>query len=120
MAVTAAGRNARTHYRVEEAYGQGAALVRCKLETGRTHQIRVHLSHIGHPVLGDPVYARVSKARRANLGAAAEAVGMLKKQALHAALLGFKHPISANHVVFTSDLPSDLRCLQNILTGLSS
>lgn len=120
MAVTAAGRAARTHYKVEEAYGQGAALVRCTLETGRTHQIRVHLSHIGHPVLGDPVYARVSKARRASLGQAAEVVGMLNRQALHAAVLGFTHPISANHVVFTSNLPADLRSLQKILTGLLS
>jgi 23S rRNA pseudouridine1911/1915/1917 synthase len=120
MAVTGTGRAARTHYRVEEIFGQGAALTRCSLETGRTHQIRVHLSHIGHPVLGDPVYTRVSKARRANLGGAADAVAALGRQALHAAVLGFQHPISAKTVRFTADLPEDLRSLHKILTSQSS
>ena len=119
MAVTATGRPARTHYRVEEVFGMGAALVRCSLETGRTHQIRVHLAHTGHPVLGDPVYARTSKARRASLGEAADAVAALGRQALHAAVLGFQHPISADTVRFTSGLPPDLRSMHKILTALS-
>ena len=97
----------------------GAALVRCSLETGRTHQIRVHLAHTGHPVLGDPVYARTSKARRASLGEAADAVAALGRQALHAAVLGFQHPISADTVRFTSGLPPDLRSMHKILTALS-
>ena len=118
MAVVANGREARTHYKVEEIFGQGAALVRCALETGRTHQIRVHLSHIGHPVLGDPVYARVSRARRVNLGPAAEGVAALGRQALHAAVLGFQHPIHAEMVKFTSEPPSDLRALHKNLTSL--
>lgn len=120
MAVTATGRAARTHYRVEEIFGQSAALTRCSLETGRTHQIRVHLSHIGHPVLGDPVYTRVSKARRSSLGGAADAVASLGRQALHAAVLGFQHPISAKSVRFSAALPPDLRSLHKILTSQSS
>lgn len=118
MAVVGNGREARTHYKVLEIFGQGAAMVRCRLETGRTHQIRVHLAHINHPVLGDPVYLRHSRARRYGLGAAAEAVGALDRQALHAAVLGFHHPISAEWVRFEADLPADLRALHESLTSL--
>ncbi len=118
MAVTDTGREARTHYRVDKIFGQGAALVRCSLETGRTHQIRVHLSHIGHPVLGDPVYARVSKARRGRLGPAVDLLVSLKRQALHAAALGFKHPINGKIQRFTAPLPPNLRILHKNLADM--
>ncbi len=118
MAVVPGGRAARTHYKVQEIFGLGAAMIRCTLETGRTHQIRVHLAHINHPVLGDPVYLRHSKARRNGLGAAATAVAMLGRQALHTAVLGFQHPISTEHVRFEAELPPDLRELHENLTSL--
>lgn len=92
MAVTADGRPAISHYRVLERFGD-YTLVRVKLMTGRTHQIRVHFSYIRHPVVGDPVYGPEKK----HLG--------LDSQALHASLLGFDHPASGEYVEFTSPLP---------------
>ena len=115
MSVVARGRSARTHYTVERYFGQVAAQVRCRLETGRTHQIRVHLSHSGLPVLGDPVYLNMSSARRAALKPVEATLKSLGRQALHAAVLGFAHPLSGETVRFESDLPSDLRSLQKCL-----
>ncbi|MCA8927062.1 MAG: RluA family pseudouridine synthase [Alphaproteobacteria bacterium] len=115
MSVVARGRPARTHYTVERYFGQVAAQVRCRLETGRTHQIRVHLSHSGLPVLGDPVYLNMSSARRAALKPVEATLKSLGRQALHAAVLGFAHPLSGETVRFESDLPSDLRSLQKCL-----
>jgi 23S rRNA pseudouridine1911/1915/1917 synthase len=85
---------------------QNAALVECRLETGRTHQLRVHLASTGHALLGDPVYGSSSARLRpllAGLG--------FNRQALHAAELGFVHPVSAELLKFTSDLPADMRRL---------
>ncbi len=96
------GKRAVTHYAMVEALPD-ATLVRCRLETGRTHQVRVHLTHIGHPLLGDPVYGRPRKGN----GAALAKLGF-KRQALHAAHLGFIHPISGNELAFTSELPVDM------------
>jgi len=101
------GKSARTHYRVQRVYGPGAALVECRLETGRTHQIRVHMATLGHPVLGDPVYARVTPARRRAAGDAAA----FARQALHAAVLGFRHPGTGATLRFESDFPGDIRKL---------
>jgi len=116
MAVVTRGRTARTHYRVEETFGTGAAQVRCRLETGRTHQIRVHMAYRGHPVLCDPVYGRGTPIRRWALGAAGvAAVNNPKRQALHAAVLGFVHPITGQTHEFAVDLPPDLRLLRNSL-----
>ncbi|WP_298194723.1 RluA family pseudouridine synthase [Novosphingobium sp.] len=107
MALVADGRgkHAVTHYRTIELL-QGAALVECQLETGRTHQVRVHLASIGHALVGDPVYGRTSPQHRpllARLG--------FRRQALHAAELGFIHPASGDSVRFTSTTPVDLRTL---------
>ena len=118
QAVTSRGRNARTHFRVEQAYAAAAAMVRCTLETGRTHQIRVHLAHIGHPLLGDPVYGRAGKKRMAELGPAKALVESLGRQALHAVLLGCSHPITGDWMQFRSDLPPDLRALHECFTNL--
>ena len=115
MAVVARGRPARTHFRVERYFGQAAAELRCSLETGRTHQIRVHLSHSGLPILGDPVYMNMSSARRATLKPAEPAIKALGRQALHAAVLGFTHPLTGELVRFESEPPPDLRELHNSL-----
>ncbi|MCJ2137015.1 RluA family pseudouridine synthase [Methylobacterium sp. J-026] len=105
------GRHAVTHYAVTEVYPE-AALVRCQLETGRTHQIRVHLAHRGHPLLGDPVYGGAFRTKAARLApdarAALEALG---RQALHAALLGFSHPRTGETLRFESPLHADLAAL---------
>ena len=102
------GRHAVTHYAVEAAYAE-AALVRCRLETGRTHQIRVHLTHRGHPLLGDTVYGGAFITKAARLSERARgALTALGRQALHAALLGFAHPRSGEHLRFESPLPPEM------------
>ena len=108
IAVVAGGKRAVTHYRTL-ALLDGAALVECRLETGRTHQVRVHLASLGHPLLGDPVYGRASArtALLARLGFA--------RQALHAARLGFVHPISGKPMSWDSAAPRDM---QELLTAL--
>jgi 23S rRNA pseudouridine1911/1915/1917 synthase len=97
------GKRAVTHYRIEERFAAGAALVRCRLETGRTHQIRVHFADAGSPVLGDPVYGR--RPQREPLVSWARELG---RQALHAAVLGFTHPITGVPLRFESPPPTDL------------
>ena len=96
------GKHAVTHYATIERL-QGAALVECRLETGRTHQVRVHMSSIGHALLGDPVYGRSPPRLRPILSALG-----FQRQALHAAELGFLHPVTAENVHFVSQLPDDM------------
>ncbi len=93
------GKAARTHYKVIETFGATAALVECRLETGRTHQVRVHMAHLGHPLIGDPVYGRP----RSIPGLALD----IGRQALHAGVLGFHHPGIDKPVLFESELPAD-------------
>ncbi len=101
------GRHAVTHWRVEEALGP-VALVRCRLETGRTHQIRVHLAHIGHPLLGNSVYGAGFKTKANRLGTEArEALHALNRQALHAQTLGFEHPVTSAPLFFERPPPQD-------------
>lgn len=99
------GKHAVTHYRTVEVL-KNAALVECRLETGRTHQVRVHLASIGHSLLGDPAYGRPSSAIRPILQRLS-----FRRQALHAAELGFVHPVTTEIVRFHSPLPEDLRAL---------
>ena len=120
MAVLArSGREAVTHYKVEGTFGAGekplAARVRCRLETGRTHQIRVHLAHKGAPCLGDPVYGAGAPAPAVR--AAIEAAG-LRRQALHAAVLGFVHPLTGEALRFETAPPADFCALEGALKGL--
>ena len=119
MAVTRVGkgREAVTHWRVVEGLGP-ATLLACRLETGRTHQIRVHMAHIGHPLLGDPVYATGFRTKIALLPPlAAQAVNALRRQALHAATLGFVHPATGEKLRFESQPPDDLTGLAAALRG---
>jgi 23S rRNA pseudouridine1911/1915/1917 synthase len=97
------GKHAVTHWRLIRQLRE-ASLVECRLETGRTHQVRVHMSSIGHPLLGDPVYGSVRKATREVL----ETLNF-RRQALHAAHLGFIHPVKSNALAFDSEMPSDMQ-----------
>ena len=97
------GKHAITHYRLLDAMDY-CSLIECRLETGRTHQVRVHLASIGHPLVGDPVYGRDPAPLRPLLGRLA-----FTRQALHAAVLGFIHPVSGNRLSFASELPADMR-----------
>jgi 23S rRNA pseudouridine1911/1915/1917 synthase len=106
MAVVEGGREARTRYQVLERF-PGAALVECRLETGRTHQIRVHLSHLGHPLVGDATY------RRRRCGS--PLIDAFPRQALHARSLGLLHPLTREAAVWEVDLPEDM---QTLLAGL--
>ena len=118
------GREAITHWRREEMFGADknglpiASLITCQLETGRTHQIRVHMAHIGHPVVGDPLYATGFKTKVGQLAPKAQSLlAKLGRQALHAAVLGFAHPITGEELMFESKLPADMAALMKALRG---
>jgi len=114
------GRHAVTRARVVESFGKPAvaALVECWLETGRTHQIRVHMAHAGHGLIGDQVYGgRRKLPLRALPEAALQATRDFPRQALHAAILGFEHPVSAQHMRFEAPLPADMAGLIATLRG---
>ena len=121
MAVRDSGREAITHWELQETF-QGhdgkpvASLLSCQLETGRTHQIRVHLSHIGHPLMGDTVYGSHFKTKAGHLGPRAQAVlTALGRQALHAYLLALEHPRTGELLHWEAPLPEDLLLLQSAL-----
>ncbi|MEL6644118.1 MAG: RluA family pseudouridine synthase [Pseudomonadota bacterium] len=110
------GRHAVTRVAVSERFGDQAALVTCRLETGRTHQIRVHMAHIGHGLVGDATYGGRRKLSAKVLGeAAAEAVADFPRQALHAGRLGFTHPVTGAALRFEAPLPEDMSGLLRIL-----
>jgi 23S rRNA pseudouridine1911/1915/1917 synthase len=103
------GKRAVTHWRRLKPL-RDAALIECRLETGRTHQVRVHMASIGHPLLGDPVYGRAGKGNAKLL----KELGF-HRQALHAAELGFTHPVTKDRLSFASPMPSDMQELFNAL-----
>lgn len=106
------GKSAITLYRIVKPLGLHAALAECKLMTGRTHQIRVHMTEMGHPLIGDPLYGKVRPARLKTMNAAArEAALAFPRQALHAHELEFIHPVSGEGMEFTSELPCDIQHL---------
>ncbi|MCW3835588.1 RluA family pseudouridine synthase [Sphingomonas canadensis] len=109
MAIVPGGKRACTHWRLLVPL-RDSALLECRLETGRTHQVRVHMASIGHSLLGDPVYGSPRKAHRELL----ETLNF-RRQALHAAHLGFIHPIQSNALAFESELPADMQELINRL-----
>ena len=124
-----AGKRAVTDYWTIESFGQqtgasighpAAALLECRLHTGRTHQIRAHLTNLGAPLIGDQLYGkqRAFKAEGPRAEEAAEAVAAFPRQALHAAVLGFKHPVSGEELRFESALPADISALLDVLRRL--
>jgi 23S rRNA pseudouridine1911/1915/1917 synthase len=121
MAVREGGREAVTHWEVQETFNGRdgkpvAALLACQLETGRTHQIRVHLAHIGHPLMGDAVYGPHFKTKANHLGPRGRAaLTALGRQALHAYLLALEHPKTGEILQWVSDLPDDLTLLRDCL-----
>lgn len=115
MAVVDNGRPSRTLYTVAESW-QGASLMHCRLVTGRTHQIRVHMAHIGHAVVGDPLYAGRQWRNIADPQVAA-ACRSFPRQALHAMRLGFAHPVTGEAMTFEAEPPEDIRGLIEALRG---
>jgi 23S rRNA pseudouridine1911/1915/1917 synthase len=121
MAVRDSDREAITHWEIQESFSGRdgkpvAALLACQLETGRTHQIRVHLAHIGHPLMGDSVYGPHFKTKASHLGPESQAaLAALGRQALHAYLLTLEHPQTGAIFEWISDLPDDLTRLRNSL-----
>jgi 23S rRNA pseudouridine1911/1915/1917 synthase len=123
MAVREGGRHAVTHWEIVETFNGAdgkavASLLSCELETGRTHQIRVHLSHIGHPLMGDRVYGPHFKTKASHLGPKSQAaLTALGRQALHAYLLTLEHPKTGAILEWSSDLPADLERLRGALAA---
>lgn len=116
-----AGRHAVTRSRIVEPLGAPpcAALIECWLETGRTHQIRVHMAHCGHALIGDPVYGGRRKLSPKAIGEAGVAVvAAFPRQALHAATLGFEHPVSGEFLRFEAEIPQDMRGLLRALGAM--
>ncbi len=109
IAIVPGGKRAVTHWTLIKPLHE-AALVECRLETGRTHQVRVHMASIGHPLIGDPVYGRTKKEHKEAL----ETLGF-HRQALHAAHLGFIHPLNSNALAFDSEMPADMQELFDTL-----
>jgi 23S rRNA pseudouridine1911/1915/1917 synthase len=114
------GRPALTRYRVERTFQATAALVECRLATGRTHQIRVHLAHFGYSVIGDPLYGSRTGRRLVRAGSAGSQIAAFPRQALHARRLGFTHPVEQRQLEFDSPLPPDLRELRESLERLEA
>ena len=114
------GRAAITHYHMQEKYDEAASWIECKLESGRTHQIRVHMQHIKHPLVGDPLYGLPAQEGRALLTRAGyeeetiDKIMAFDRQALHAHKIGFIHPRTGEEMAFSSDLPEDLQNLKNL------
>ena len=117
MALVPGGKFAETHFETIDTFGKTASHIECRLKTGRTHQIRVHMTSIGHPLIGDTTYG----SPRSVLGLPLEIGKFLKhfpRQALHARTLGFTHPVTGKTLSFESDLPEDLQELRDALSQI--
>ena len=118
QAVTAKGRKAITHWQIIRVYPPFGSLIECQLETGRTHQIRVHMAHIGHGVIGDPLYGKPARASQMPDALSRSCLGQLRdfgRQALHAAHLGFAHPVTGEALAFSTDMPADMAHLHQVM-----
>ena len=114
--VSRGGREALTQYKVRERFGDAVSLIQCKLATGRTHQIRVHMTHIGHPIVGDATYGRAPARKLRSLPMdTVQAIYDANRQLLHAGTLGFRHPSTEAVMSFDSDLPVEF---ETIITKL--
>ena len=114
MAVRDDGKDAVTHFRLRERF-RAHTLLECKLETGRTHQIRVHMAHLKHPIVGDPLYGGPLKLPRGATPELIEALRGFRRQALHAQTLEFSHPVTRDAVRCTAEVPDDMRLLVKAL-----
>ena len=114
MAVREDGRDAVTHYRLRERFRNHTAL-ECRLETGRTHQIRVHMNHLKHPIVGDPLYGGSFKLPKGASDDFIAALRGFKRQALHAEVLEFAHPLSGEPIRCTAPIPADMQQLMKLL-----
>lgn len=119
MALRSNGKFARTHYKVLTSFGKLTSLVECRLETGRTHQIRVHLANKGHPLLGDSLYGKQPRTVPCSLKTFLETQWVKERQALHAKELSFIHPRTHEELYFSTDLPEDMGNLITTLQSLS-
>ena len=117
MTITHKGKLAITKWKIIDVYPPFASLLECKLETGKTHQIRVHMSHLGHSIVGDDLYGKLisQKRFRNNFHEKLKIVKSFQRQALHASKLSFKHPITKKYLEFSSSLPKDMAMLIEIL-----
>lgn len=116
MAVVEQGKWAVTHYQVQQVFSSYATCLSCSLETGRTHQVRVHCAHYRHPLIGDPLYLKRRPALAKNVEKdKREKLLHFPRQALHAATLGFEHPVSGKKLFFSTPLPQDMQNLEEIL-----
>ena len=121
QAVTPKGRHAITHWHTLRSFPPFATLLECRLETGRTHQIRVHMAHIGRSIIGDPLYGRAPRAAQMPDVTARKCLTQLSsfgRQALHAAHLGFAHPVTGEPLCFNSQLPEDMQTLIRFMDGI--
>jgi 23S rRNA pseudouridine1911/1915/1917 synthase len=114
MAVREDGKDAVTHYRLRERFRNHTAL-ECRLETGRTHQIRVHMAHLKHPIVGDPLYGGSFKLPKAASDDFIAALRGFKRQALHAEVLEFAHPVSGEPIRCSAPVPQDMVNLMKLL-----
>jgi len=125
MAITdRGGKHAVTHFRTLETFSSGghyvASKIECQLETGRTHQVRVHMASLNHPLIGDPVYGNPGRLPAGVSGMVKSALQSFKRQALHARTLGFLHPVTGEALKFRSDLPNDMNRLLDTLSNVST
>src|SRR3989338_6359941 len=118
MALREKGKFARTHYKTIKIFGRLASLVECRLETGRTHQIRVHLASKGHPLIGDILYGKKPKGLPCPLDDFLDGQWIKGRQALHAKKISFVHPKSQDRLSFETDLPQDIRILLDVLESI--